>query len=423
MTERPPPASVLFLPYDVLSSVTRQLELGEELRARGHEVRFAGEGPFLDLVADAGFPVEALPNLRADRLLAHLRPLRESLSGFGKVAAGIWRELDLARYLDAELELLRRLTPQVVISEERPTAQLSAHIVGIPHVSLRNAYRTAYSSIPMIDVSGSMLRRLHPDPVVIQNELIRWIGAPFFWRLRSIARSRGLVRSLDYAHYVEGDDLSLLCDVPEFAPTRVLPDRYAVIGPLFWDPLWPDPEWIDELPDDRSAVYVSLGSSGTPALFRALAASLRAEGASVAIATGRQIARTELPGGAGVWTAELVRATRVLERVGLCVCHGGNGTVYQALSRGVPLVCVPTHLEQRFNARRIAELGLGLELDLKALLAEPALLGRAVRTIRDDPGFRERAAAWQRRIASIPAAANAAEAIEKLLPARSTRAA
>ncbi len=408
----------LFLPYDVLSSVTRQLELAQELRSRGYDVLFAGEGPFLDLVAEAGFPIEPLPNLRAERLLAHLRRLRESLSGFGRVAAGIWRELDLAHYLDAELVLLRRFRPSLVLSEERPTAQISAHIEGIPHVSLRNAYRTAYSSLPMLDLSGSFLRRLHPDPVVVQNAIIRWLGAPFFWRLRSIARSRGLPQPLRYEEYVEGDDLSLLCDVPEFSPTRVLPARYAVIGPLFWDPLWPDPDWLDELPADRSTVYVSLGSSGTPALFRALADSLRTEGATLAIATGRQIAAEELPAGDGVWTAELVRATRVLERVGLCVCHGGNGTVYQALSRGVPLICVPTHLEQRFNARRITELGLGLDLELRQLLADPSVLARAVRTIRADSGYRERAAAWQRRIAELRAPAAAAEALEQLLAAR-----
>lgn len=418
MSPSPSPAKALFLPYDVLSSVTRQLELAQELRSRRYEVLFAGEGPFLDLVVEAGFPVEPLPNLRAERLLKHLRLLRESLSGFGRVAAGIWRELDLAQYLDRELELVRRFRPHVVLSEERPTAQISAHIEGIAHVSLRNAYRTAYSSLPMLDLSGSFLRRLHPDPVVVQNEIIRWLGAPFFWRLRSIARSRGLPQPLRYADYVEGDDLSLLCDVPEFSPTRVLPERYAVIGPLFWDPLWPDPPWLDDLPPDRSTVYVSLGSSGTPALFRALADALRAEGATLAIATGRQIASDELPRGAGVWTAELVRATRVLERVGLCVCHGGNGTVYQALSRGVPLICVPTHLEQRFNARRVTELGLGLDLGLDQLLADPTVLAAAVRTIRGDAGFRERAAAWQRRISELDAPAAAADAIGALLAAR-----
>jgi len=409
---------ILFLPYDVLSSVTRQLELAEELRGRGHEVRFAGAGPFLDLIADAGFEAEPLANLRAERLLTHLRAMRENLAGLGKAAAGLWRELDLGGYLDAELALFARLSPSLVVSEERPTAQLSARIRRVPHVSLRNSYRTPYSTTAMLDVGGSLLRRLHRDPTVVQAKITRWIGAPFFARLRSIARSRGLETRLDYDDYLNGDDLSLLCDVPEFAPTRSLPENHVVIGPLYWDPLWPDPEWLEELPADRSTVYVSLGSSGTSALFHAIADGLRADGAPVAIATGRQIARDQLPSGDGVWTAELVRATRVLERVGLCICHGGNGTVYQALSRGVPLVCIPTHLEQRWNARRVAELGLGIHLDWAALRRDPAVLRRAVATIRQTPEYAQRAAEWQKRIAEWKAPRLAADAIERLLRSR-----
>lgn len=41
------------------------------------------------------------------------------------------------------------------------------------------------------------------------------------------------------------------------------------------------------------------------------------------------------------------------------VCHAGNGTIYQALMRGIPMVLIPSFFEQEWNAHRIVKLQLG----------------------------------------------------------------
>ena len=50
--------------------------------------------------------------------------------------------------------------------------------------------------------------------------------------------------------------------------------NHRYLGPILWSPPVAPPAWWDRLPEDRSCVYVSLGSSGQtdimPALLQAL---------------------------------------------------------------------------------------------------------------------------------------------------------
>ena len=49
----------------------------------------------------------------------------------------------------------------------------------------------------------------------------------------------------------------------------------------------------------------------------------------------------------------------VLNHVDLMICHGGNGTIYQALAQGVPILGLTSIFEQEWNMNRVEELGLG----------------------------------------------------------------
>ena len=47
------------------------------------------------------------------------------------------------------------------------------------------------------------------------------------------------------------------------------------------------------------------------------------------------------------------------------VSHGGNGTVYQALSCGVPVIGFPTMFDQEINMRQVEALGIGVQMSNK----------------------------------------------------------
>ncbi len=69
------------------------------------------------------------------------------------------------------------------------------------------------------------------------------------------------------------------------------------------------------------------------------------------------------------------------------VCQG-SGTVLSALSAGVPVLCLPQHMENRMLAERVAQLGCGMCLN-KEDIAEK--LAQVLPQFLNDPAFKRRA--------------------------------
>ncbi|HEY0167506.1 MAG TPA: glycosyltransferase [Jatrophihabitans sp.] len=112
---------------------------------------------------------------------------------------------------------------------------------------------------------------------------------------------------------------------------------------------------------------------------------------------------------AGALVAPRVPMLKLLPRLDAVVCHGGMGTVTEALSFGVPLVITPIRHDQPALARQVAEAGAGLALSFDS--AGAAELGAAVAAVLDEPSYRRAA----RGVAeSFAAAGGAAAAVEHL---------
>ncbi|MBK9470592.1 MAG: hypothetical protein IPO20_22585 [Gammaproteobacteria bacterium] len=100
-----------------LAHVSRLLEVARELRARGHEVLFAGLGKYLGVAEADGFAVRELPYISVEQVVRAVRSQR------------LWelyprRQLD--EYVAAELALFREYRPDLVLIDNRPTARTSA---------------------------------------------------------------------------------------------------------------------------------------------------------------------------------------------------------------------------------------------------------------------------------------------------------
>ena len=86
----------------------------------------------------------------------------------------------------------------------------------------------------------------------------------------------------------------------------------------------------------------------------------------VLLTVGRRFDHTSLgPIPANVRVEAWVEQADVLDEADLVVCHGGSGTVFGALARGVPVVVVPLFADQFENGRRIDQRGAGLVVEAK----------------------------------------------------------
>ncbi|MGC4807687.1 macrolide family glycosyltransferase [Micromonospora sp. DT233] len=106
----------------------------------------------------------------------------------------------------------------------------------------------------------------------------------------------------------------------------------------------------------------------------------------------------------------------VLPHASVLVCHGGMGSVLEALFFGRPLVIVPHTPEQTLNAARVAELGLGLMVEQAEFDAER--LRAAVEQVVADPRFGQRVARMREAMLAGGGPARAAEVVEGWLRER-----
>jgi UDP:flavonoid glycosyltransferase YjiC (YdhE family) len=103
-----------------------------------------------------------------------------------------------------------------------------------------------------------------------------------------------------------------------------------------------------------------------------------------------------------------------MQECDVVVCHGGNGTIYQALQHGKPIVGIPTIPDQEFNMRRVKALGVGETLALKELQRSPEKLFELTRQVATDPGYRRNAQNLQQILSGLQPARKAADLIEQL---------
>jgi UDP:flavonoid glycosyltransferase YjiC (YdhE family) len=403
--------NILCLPYShTLSHLGRPLTVALELRRRGHQVAFAGESPRLGHAAKAGFAIHALHEPDPETLYGNIRE--------GRLRFVSTRELE--RMIEADLELFRRVRPEVILTDGRFSAGISAQLARLPHAAIVNVSSTRYRALPYVPMFDFLPRGRRPGPGTAGSFLDRLnlrlemaifdAAMPDFSRL---SRKYALAKRVTATDCLAGADLTLLSDIPEYFPTRDLPPDHRYVGPLAWDLPMTTPDWWPPATDGGLFVYATMGTTGVPGLFPRLLESLDGLGAQAIVTTGGQAKGLEAPSPA-VRIEEFVDGRLVLPLCDVVVCHGGNGTIYQALQQGKPVIGLPTIPDQAFNMRRVEALGAGLTVRPKDFLRHPKILDEALRLVATRPAFREAASRLGRIIDTYHPASASADHIEGL---------
>jgi UDP:flavonoid glycosyltransferase YjiC (YdhE family) len=154
-----------------------------------------------------------------------------------------------------------------------------------------------------------------------------------------------------------------------------------------------------------------MGSTGDVAFFNEAIRVFGDTEYQVLITTGGLADLGSVPD--NVFVEKYANGQALLDVSDAVISHGGNGTIYQALSRGVPIVGFPSIFDQEINMQRVSALGAGLrmwrsEYDARALKG-------AVEQILGDSSYRERCRLLARRIAHFHGPYRAGVHIDHLL--------
>ena len=146
------------------------------------------------------------------------------------------------------------------------------------------------------------------------------------------------------------------------------PERIALLPPHEFlgssvrdEPIDPEVEqWLDE--SEEPFVYVSFGSflSVRSDVLTRVAQALEVLGVRVALATGSASDLPELP---PHWLVrDFLPQVTLMKRAAAAVTHGGNNSVTEAMTFGVPLVVLPFSTDQFAGAAAVERSGWGVSL-------------------------------------------------------------
>ncbi len=292
------------------------------------------------------------------------------------VLYAVWDSIMLHRWapLDAIVEDIIRVCheekPDLILGDASIGVSTAGHIAGYPAAGVMNAYNAEFVR------PGSIYRPF----------IHAWDWLMLAPVRRRVYRRHGIKQANAFA--LLQDILLLSPDLPQFHPELEGFPHWKAVGPILTEPPCELPDWFDELDDGKKNIYISMGSTGLldQILLRIFPAFSEAPYRFL-VTTGGHVAGETLAKAPGNFRfADYAPGPKLLEHCQALIFHGGNGTLYQGLAAGVPMIALPTHLEQTRCARVLAEYHIGF-LRSGRRATGPQLL-RDLRTLLEDPAYR-----------------------------------
>lgn len=405
---------ILVIPYThTLSHLSRPLEIAKKLRNIGYTVVFAGESSKIDIIKSEGFNVLSLFEPDPDEL-------------YGNIRKGKLRFCDpntINKMIDEELELYRACDPCIVLTDGRFTAPISCQRYGIKHAAIVNASSTEYRKIPYIPFfDGLNISKFFPklNTTLIKFNLLleMFIFDQIMNIFIKLTRKYKLETKVTATNCLSGVDLTLLADLPEYFPIKTAPESYHYIGPITWKrnasiplPSW----WPIQNKLNKKIIYLTLGTTGEAQLFDIILNQLELSDYIVIITTGG-ITDDILSDSKNIFIEKFLDGDLIMANCDTVICQGGNGTIYQALSHGKPIIGIPTIPDQAFNMRRVEALQVGIKLSIDEMLKTPTIMLDTIDMITDkDRLYKFNASQYQNKLKKYNGAKNGADIIDRFI--------
>lgn len=102
-----------------------------------------------------------------------------------------------------------------------------------------------------------------------------------------------------------------------------------------------------------------MGSSGNTKVINDVIKAVNELGYIAIIATAGKI---KIENTNKVYSADYLPVMKIIEKSPLVICNGGSGSVWQALSRGIPVLGIPSNIDQFFTMDGVKKAGGGISI-------------------------------------------------------------
>lgn len=386
-------ASFLFFPYsNQLGSTIPSITLAKMLQAKGHQVTYASNGKFTQVLIDKGFDV--LP-INEVSYLQYRRHVDENNVDF-------YSESLIHHFVDTELDLIRKVNPDVIVSNNRPTIKLSSQIAGKKMVSIVIPTLTRYYGHHYYIPENHFLNTLYPfgDSNAIIPPSVRkyaFLKTMKHWsrHFGPVCNYYGIPKLRDYLSVYEGD-ITLINQSPGVSPFQNLPSNYFFLEQKLESTFGESHSWLSNLKAQKEAgkkvVYISMGSSALksfPLVIQTLEQLLQKHENLVLVSNHTGLTQ-EHKSTERHYTEKFIRSQEVLPLADIVITHGGINTLTECLLQGKTVLGIPEQGEQLWNLKYAEEKGLGKVLSKFQLEKNPEIIGPALVTMLADSSYQEK---------------------------------
>ena len=384
---------ILFTTQPAYGHFRPLLPLANALRSRGHEVRVATSGLFGPVVGAHGLPAvpAGLEWLESDKSTIPDDMQAPPNSTIETFFAHQFVRMTASRLAEDVIAHATEWAPAAIVRESTEFGgALAAEALRIPTAAVQVA-----------------------SPSLVTPAVLAAVASV----LEGVRTSLGLPPD---PHLTRLQAAPVLCFAPLALhdPTVPLPPNFVSFRPEPWRDEAVLPVQLQGLGSDRPLVYATLGTVfNNPdyelPFFPAILESLGGEDVDVLVALGPGADPAALGSQpANIHVADYIPQRAVLEQSSVVVCHGGYGTLLDAVDSAVPLIVVPFGADQHINGASVARLGIGRVIDEVALTAD--VLRGEVHTLLEDPESRRNITGLREAWHALPGPAAAAALVEQL---------
>ncbi|HEY0754203.1 MAG TPA: macrolide family glycosyltransferase [Ktedonobacteraceae bacterium] len=374
-------AKFVFINIPSRSHITPTLPIVRELVARGDKVTYYLAERFRSLIEETG---------------AEFRPFATMIDQINNTAFASGKPVGLPMYMVEEslyvipqiLESVRAEQPDCIVYDTMClSGRFIAEILNIPAVNFRMIFAFNQHLARIFQANASQ------DPAGIEG---------FQKSMRQICDLYQLKPFHLGSIFTHEESLNLVT-IPRAFQLQgdTFDDRYCFVGPAldYRDQKIDFP--FQEL-EGQTVIYITQGTvyNDRPNFFNLCIDAFAGTPWKVVISIGTNVDQSKLQ---AIPDNFIIRTflpqLEILKYASVCIYHGSMTTAMESLAQGTPIVAVPPSLaDQVVNARRIAELGLGIHLDEKTVTAES--LYSAVAQVINDPRYASNVQKMQEEIRS-----------------------
>jgi UDP:flavonoid glycosyltransferase YjiC (YdhE family) len=351
----------LFLPLitrgAAIGTITRCLSIADHLKLSGHESCFLTNGEGAKLVSEAGYPW--MEGRIPDPPGRH-RPLYD-LSDVA-VHLNLTKEDYIRSALQHEQQAIQEFRPDVLFSEFKLTAPITAAETGLPLVSTACSPADPRFKSPLFSGDKSVD---HEEAVSCFNRVLE-------------ARQMEPINDVAELFFTRSH-VKIAPTIPQLEPLLSDVPNLHYVGYLLYDKmeLAPLPPGLIEQIQDRATlfVYFSFGEIEPAKYIRVIPEAFDQSEFHAVVAVGDHPDVKELPEStANVTYVRFVPGRSMLQRCKALIFHGGQNTAMAALIHKLPSLIYPgKDFERDFNARSLANVGAAIHAAVENFSPEKTL--------------------------------------------------